>query len=158
MCKFVRKKLPQRLPREPLLLFFAYLLPVTLNFVPDNASLKVVSEMSWFIWTVAFFPSKSTVTVCTPAIAENFSSTVATQPSHFIPSSINSFSIIVSSFLYMIFPYRFETEGLNPFRRNAFNTTDTELKLIAAPAMIGFNKGPPKTCRIPIATGMPRTL
>lgn len=46
MCKFVRKKTPQRLPREPVPLFFAYLLPVTLNFVPDNASLKVVSEMS----------------------------------------------------------------------------------------------------------------
>ena len=44
------------------------------------------------------------------------------------------------------------------FNRNAFSTTDTELKLIAAPAIIGLNNGPPKKCKTPIATGIPITL
>jgi len=34
--------------------------------------------------------------------------------------------------------------GLNPFNLIAFNNTETELKLIAAAAIIGFNNGPPK--------------
>jgi hypothetical protein len=39
--------------------------------------------------------------------------------------------------------YNHTLEGLNPFNRSAFNSTDTELKLMAAPAIIGFNNGPP---------------
>ena len=44
------------------------------------------------------------------------------------------------------------------FNLNAFSTTETELKLIAAPAIIGLNNGPPKKCKTPIATGIPITL
>ena len=33
---------------------------------------------------------------------------------------------------------------LNFFSLNAFKSTDTELKLMAAAAIIGFNNGPPK--------------
>ncbi len=44
------------------------------------------------------------------------------------------------------------------FNLNALSTTDTELKLIAAPAIIGLNNGPPKKCKTPIATGIPITL
>jgi len=49
-------------------------------------------------------------------------------------------------------------KGLNLFNLKAFNTTETELKLIAAAAIIGFNNGPPNRCRMPIATGMPKVL
>ena len=41
---------------------------------------------------------------------------------------------------------------------SAFDTTETELKLIAAAAIIGFNKGPPNTYNIPAATGIPIVL
>lgn len=49
-------------------------------------------------------------------------------------------------------------EGLNRFNRKAFSKTDTELKVIAAAAIIGFNNGPPNRYRIPIANGIPATL
>jgi hypothetical protein len=37
----------------------------------------------------------------------------------------------------------FYLTGLNLFSLNAFNRTNTELKLIAADAIIGFKSGPP---------------
>ena len=49
-------------------------------------------------------------------------------------------------------------DGLNLFKRSAFNNTDTELKLIAAAAMTGLNKGPPNRYNSPIATGIPNIL
>ena len=48
--------------------------------------------------------------------------------------------------------------GLNPFSLNAFNNTDTELKLIAAAAIIGLNNGPSNIYKTPIATGIPNVL
>jgi hypothetical protein len=40
----------------------------------------------------------------------------------------------------------------------ALVTTDTELKAIAAAAMIGFRSGPPKRYNKPAATGIPAVL
>lgn len=48
--------------------------------------------------------------------------------------------------------------ALKFFNLNALLTTDTELKLIAAAAIIGFNKGPPNKYKIPAATGIPIVL
>ncbi len=44
------------------------------------------------------------------------------------------------------------------FNRKLFNTTDTELKAIAALASIGFNSNPLTGNRTPAASGMPITL
>ena len=46
----------------------------------------------------------------------------------------------------------------NLFNRSAFDTTETELIAIAAPANIGLKSGPPKAYRIPAAIGMPARL
>ena len=43
-------------------------------------------------------------------------------------------------------------------RRNAFAITDTELKLIAAAAIIGLNKIPKKGYKTPAAMGTPIVL
>ena len=48
--------------------------------------------------------------------------------------------------------------GLNLLSLKAFRRTDTELKLIAAPAIIGLSNGPPKRYKTPIATGIPNVL
>jgi hypothetical protein len=42
--------------------------------------------------------------------------------------------------------------------RNAFPITETELKVIAALAIIGFNKSPMKGYSMPAAIGTPSTL
>ena len=47
---------------------------------------------------------------------------------------------------------------LKNFSRNAFNKTDTELKLIAAAAMIGLNEIPAIRYSRPAAIGMPAAL
>ncbi len=44
------------------------------------------------------------------------------------------------------------------FNLSAFAKTDTELRLIAAAAIIGFKSGPPKRYKSPAAKGMPITL
>jgi len=44
------------------------------------------------------------------------------------------------------------------FSLRAFNNTETELKLIASAAIIGFSNGPQKAYNIPIATGIPSIL
>lgn len=43
-----------------------------------------------------------------------------------------------------------------PRKRRALATTDTELKDMAAPAIIGLSKMPKKGYKIPAATGTPR--
>jgi len=50
-------------------------------------------------------------------------------------------------------PYPFQKRSLS-----AFETTDTELMAMAAPAIMGESVGPPKACSTPAATGMPSTL
>ena len=52
----------------------------------------------------------------------------------------------------------FYLKGLKPFKRKAFVNTETELKLIAMAAIIGFKSGPPNKCSIPMATGIPNVL
>ena len=47
---------------------------------------------------------------------------------------------------------------LNLFNRRALDTTETELKLIAAAASIGFISGPPKRYKRPPAMGRPNVL
>ena len=56
--------------------------------------------------------------------------------------------------IYIFFSYSFLSlllTGLNLFNLNAFNTTETELKAIAAPAIIGLSNGPPKRYSKPAA-------
>jgi len=60
------------------------------------------------------------------------------------------------NYLYLIFITYLA--GLNLFNLKAFNNTDTELKLIAVAAIIGFKSGLPNIYRIPIATGIPNVL
>ena len=48
--------------------------------------------------------------------------------------------------------------GLNLFRRNAFNKTEIELKLMAAAANIGFSFGPPDAKNSLAANGIPAAL
>ena len=49
-------------------------------------------------------------------------------------------------------------DGLNLFNLKALVRTDTELNAIAAAAIIGFNRGPPKIYSKPAAMGMPAVL
>lgn len=59
----------------------------------------------------------------------------------------------------MIFPLAIiHNYGLKFFNLNALLTTDTELKDIAAAAIIGFSLGPPKAYSKPAAMGMPIVL
>ena len=44
------------------------------------------------------------------------------------------------------------------FSLSAFNSTVTELKLIASAAIIGFSNGPPNAYNTPAAIGMPMQL
>lgn len=48
--------------------------------------------------------------------------------------------------------------SLTFLRRNALPITETELRLIAAAAMIGDNNKPKKGYKTPAATGTPREL
>lgn len=57
-----------------------------------------------------------------------------------------------------VFILNYARDGLNRLSLNAFARTETELRLIAAPAIIGLNKGPPKMWKMPIANGIPNTL
>ena len=47
-------------------------------------------------------------------------------------------------FSYQLNRFNLIHNYLNFFSLNAFKSTDTELKLMAAAAIIGFNNGPPK--------------
>ena len=44
------------------------------------------------------------------------------------------------------------------FNLSAFQTTETELKALAALAMIGLKRSPKKGYKMPAAIGMPKTL
>ncbi len=50
------------------------------------------------------------------------------------------------------------TSGLYHLSRRALLTTDTELRAMAAPPIIGLRVGPPKIAKTPAATGIPTTL
>ena len=93
---------------------------------------------------VTCFFSKSTFTSSTPFTADSFSVTALAQPWHFIPVISYVFDMILSFLFHeeIIFSPSFYNFFL--FNLRAFSTTDTELKLIARPANIGFKSGPPK--------------
>ena len=63
--------------------------------------------------------------------------------------------LLSSLFCYWFLAARLLT-GVNRFKRSAFNKTETELKLMAAPAIIGFKSGPPKDAVIPWQQGFPK--
>src|SRR5699024_74054 len=95
-----------------------------------------------------------TTTESTPLIFSNFVLTAFAQPWQVIPCMVTSCFIVTTPFYSFcaVFSSSFDvsglipsltTEGLNLLSLAAFKTTDTELKLIAAAANIGFNKGPP---------------
>jgi len=52
----------------------------------------------------------------------------------------------------------YANQNLSCLNLNAFPITDTELTLIAAPAIIGFNRSPQTGYKIPAAIGIPKAL
>ena len=110
--------------------------------LPFKARLK--DHFQGFPSIVTCFFSKSTFTSYTPFTADNFSVTALAQPWHFIPVISYVFDIII--FLSFTRGGNFSPSSYNFFLFNlrAFSTTDTELKLMARPANIGFKSGPPK--------------
>ena len=58
-----------------------------------------------------------------------------------------------------VFPIAFvASHSFFILNRNELLTTDTELKAMAAEAIMGFRSGPPKGWSAPAATGIPTTL
>ena len=123
-------------------------------------------------FTVTSLLSKSTATLTTPPKAFTAFSTLALQCPQVIPSTTNVFTISLPPILLLssIFSFTFVSSissisfvssiilvllftlwlyfisslilGLKNFNLKAFDTTETLLKLIAAPANIGFNFQP----------------
>lgn len=50
------------------------------------------------------------------------------------------------------------TSGVYHLSRRALLTTETELRAMAAPPIIGLSVGPPKMASTPAATGIPTIL
>ncbi|MNE63452.1 hypothetical protein D3C80_1588030 [compost metagenome] len=65
------------------------------------------------------------------------------------------FSLLSSAFLFVYF---LSTSIVARFKRSEFKITETELKLIAAAAIIGDNRMPKLGYRSPAAKGMPKIL
>ncbi len=123
---------------------------------------------------MACFLSRSTFAL-TPSIAPRAFSTLAEQCPQLMPSIVITFLIPSSPFFSLSLSLTFSLtaghaashcpgarasskEGRNLLSRSALLTTLTELKLMAAAAIIGLSWMPKAGYRMPAAMGMPTTL
>ena len=132
-------------------------MPVTLYPASSTALRSASSLTSALAVTVAVFFSRSTRAV-TPANAFRALSTRPEQWAHIMPSMVNVLSIPASAFCMVSFSDFGQTDPFHSRSRRALVTTHTELRLMAAAAIMGLSVTPSAGYSTPAATGIPMAL